>query len=195
MEAPSGLRSSTWRPKAVQEPNLKVQEPSEAFPMDSQELFRTSRTLKNHAPMQAGASFSCFCSIGFQRGLWAPLEASWAPLGLYLEGPGRLLGSTWSLLGPTWEKLGRSWGQLGRNLGGLWAILGALGAHFGPTWMHFGLPEPFKALSAAQLEAQSPPRSQFWRPRALSDGHFAIRCFSTSSTWRSKAVEEQSSDD
>ena len=35
--------------------NSEVQEPSEGFPMASQELSKTSQILKNHAPVQAGA--------------------------------------------------------------------------------------------------------------------------------------------
>ena len=108
-------------------------------------------------------------------------------LGLYLEGLGRLLGSTWRVLGASWAQLGLNLGALGANLGTTWALLG-------PTWMHFGLHGPSKAslgllleglgrvLEAPRsclggpkrsqqlnLEAQSPPRSQFWRQRALSN--------------------------
>ena len=55
LEAPSAPRRQFGGPKVVLELNLEVHEPSEGFPMASQELFRTSWTLKNHAPMQARA--------------------------------------------------------------------------------------------------------------------------------------------
>ena len=111
------------------------------------------------------------------------------------------LGASRALLGGSWAPLGLNLGALGANLGATWAASGPSWALLGPTWAHFGLHGPSKASLGLLLEAlgrvleaprsclggpkrsqqlnseaKSPPRSQFWRPRALSDAKLATRC-------------------
>ena len=144
--------------------------------------------------------FLCF-SYHCKSESWALLGGSWAPLGLYLEGLGRLLGSTWAQLGRSWDQLGDNLGALGVNLGATWSASGPSWALWGPTWAHLELHGPSKASLGLLLkalgrvleaprsclggpkrsqqlnsEAQSPPRSQFCRHRALSDAKLATRC-------------------
>ena len=115
-------------------------------------------------------------------------------LGRLLGSTWRVLGASWAQLGRSWGQLGRNLGALGANLGATWAASGPSWALLGPTWEHFELHGPSKASLGLLLEAlgrvleaprsclggpkrsqqlnleiQSPPRSEFWRPRALSN--------------------------
>ena len=145
-------------------------------------------------PCRRELNFHVFATFALHGAFWLNFGGSWAPLELYLEGLGRLLGSTWAQLGRSWGQLGRNLGAPGANLGATWAASGPSWALLGPTWTHFELHGPSKAslglllealgrvLEAPRsclggskrsqqlnLQAQSPPRSQFWRPRTLSD--------------------------
>ena len=160
MEAPSPLRTSTWKLKAVQEANLAAESQSK------------SPSWRSHGLLKR------------------VLGASWAQLGPNL-----------GALGPSLGALGANLGALGANLGAIWAASGPSWALLGPTWAHFELHGPSKASLGLLLEAlgrvleaprsclggpkrsqqlnseaQSPPRSQFWRPRALSDAKLTTRC-------------------
>ena len=142
-------------------------------------------------------NFYVFATLGLNGAFWLILER----LGSVLGSTWRVLGASWAQLGRSWGQLGDNLGALGANLGATWAASGPSWALLEPTWTHFGLPGPSKASLGLLLEAlgrvleaprsclggpkrsqqlnseaKSPPRSQFWRPRALSDANLATRC-------------------
>jgi len=138
LEAPSALRSSTWRLQAVLGAQLGGPKRSKSPTWRSKSLPRPFQWIpksfsgppglwKTMLPCRRGLHFHVFVVLAFS-----------GAFGLLLKRLGRLLGSTWRVLGASWAQLGRSWGQLGRNLGALGANLGATWAASGPSWALLG---------------------------------------------------------
>ena len=144
--------------------------PSDGFEITSHELFRTSQILKNHAPMQAGAYFSCFCSIGFEKGMFAQLGGSWAPFGAQLRASWVTSWSNLGALGPqfgiseafleaTWESRGRTLGHFGRSSGDLECTR----CYIGRFDSQFGSNLAFNGNNQAALGANADVVGDIWR--------------------------------
>ena len=163
MEAQSALRSSTWRPKAVQDANLAVQSWSKSPTWRSKRLPKAFRGLSKGPPGLPDLQKPQFYLV---RPLFLPFRSIGrsSALGLLSE---TLFGSTRALWGAIWRALGLP----KRLLGCTWRLLDA-------SW----------SPKEAHLAAQSALGSSTWRPKTLQEANLAVQGRSGSPTWRPKAL-------
>ena len=149
---------------------MEVQEPSDGRPRASQELSKTSQTMKNlDFPLQnhGFCSFAFFDDRVLLDSLWS---AFWSPLGLSREPFGEPL----AFQSVSWASLGGSWARLGAPKAFTWQPKALSGAQLGgpkrsktPTWRSkAGLRAQLGGPKAFRRASEGSP-GLTWRPRTL----------------------------
>ena len=106
MEASSPPRTPTWRPQALQGPQLGGPKPSKDPNLEAPDLEFCS-------PSWHFSSFFDNSIFTFQNALGLPFLSSWRLLG-------RLLGPSWMLLCTSWGYVGASWAKFLTSWTSLW---------------------------------------------------------------------------